>query len=338
MILGLVDEASEAGARQREACAILGIDVSALQRWRRQGIGDDRRAGPKTTPKNKLSEAERTAILVTVNSPENRELSPKQIVPKLADQDVYLASEATIYRVLRAEKQVKHRERTKAPARHRPDALVATGPNQVWSWDITYLRSSVRGVFFYLYLVIDVWSRKVVAHAVHSTEQGDHAAALLSQACAREGVRKGQLALHQDNGAPMKCGTFLSLLQWLGVAASFSRPRVSDDNPFVESAFRTLKYRPNYPDRPFGSLEDAARYADEFVRWYNFEHLHSGIKFVTPAARHAQQDTDTLAQRTRTYERAKARTPHRWARRTRDWTPVATVTLNPAVGRRESAA
>lgn len=338
MILGLVDEAVQAGARQREACAILEIDVTALQRWRRQGIGNDRRAGPKTTPGNKLGDAERKRILATVNSPEHRELSAKQIVPKLADQNVYLASESTIYRILRAEKQLKHRERSKAPTGRRPDEFIATGPNQVWCWDITYLRSSIRGVYFYLYVVIDVWSRKIVAHAVHPCEDGKLAAALVERACAREGIRRGQLTLHQDNGAAMKSGNFLALLQWLGVAASFSRPGVSDDNPFIESAFRTLKYRPNYPDRPFGAIEDAARYADEFVRWYNCEHLHSGIKFVTPEARHARRDVEILARRKRVYERAKARRPERWAGNIRDWTPIETVTLNPAAGRTHGAA
>ena len=329
MILGLVQEAVDKGARQEEVCDLLGIDCRSLQRWRKVGIGDDLRAGPKTVPKNKLTDKEQREIRETANLPEHRDLSPKQIVPKLADEGRYIASESSFYRVLDAAGQVHHRERSQPAVHHRPKELVATGPNQVWSWDITYLLSSVRGSFFYLHLVLDVWSRKIVGWAVHPEETGEHGARLISEACAREGVRRDQLVLHQDNGAPMKCGTFLALLQWLGVAASFSRPGVSDDNPFVEALFRTFKYRPEYPDGPFASLEAARAFVAHFVHWYNTEHHHSNIRFVTPAERHAGDDRAILARRGEVYARARARHPERWSGKTRDWSPVETVILNP---------
>jgi len=338
MILGLVDEAVAAGARQDAACDLLGIDPRALQRWRKQGVGDDRRAGPKRPPPNKLSQAERKEVLDVLNEPAHRDLSPKQIVPRLAEEGRYVASESTMYRTLREEGQQRHREPTKAPTRRRPAPLQAKGPNQVWSWDITYLRASVPGIFYYFYLVIDVWSRKIVGWRVEEEENGEHAARLFTDTCKREGILPGQLTTHSDNGAPMKSGTFLALLQMLGVASSFSRPGVSDDNPFSEALFRTFKYRPEYPTKPFVTVEDAREFVEEFVRWYNREHRHSAIRFVTPHQRHCGLDREILARRRRTYEQARARRPDRWPGKSRNWDPIAVVTLNPAAGRPEAAA
>lgn len=301
-----------------------------MQRWRAQNVGDDRRAGPRTPPPNKLSERERREVLAVVNSPEHRDLSPKQIVPKLADRGLYLASESTIYRILRDQGQMAHRAASKPPTSRRPDELLATAPNQVWSWDITYLKSPVRGVFFYLYLVIDIFSRKIVGAAVHETEDSQHAAELIALACRLEGIDPGQLSLHSDNGSPMKGATLLATLQQLGVMPSFSRPRVSDDNPFSEALFRTAKYRPEYPSGPFEGLEAARAWAGWFVEWYNHEHLHSGISFVTPAQRHAGQDLEILERRRAVYEAARARHPERWSGGTRNWSRVEAVRLNPA--------
>jgi len=329
MILALVDEAVRESARQEQACELLGIDERTLQRWRKKGDGGDQRLGPKTTPRNKLTPREREQILEIANVPEHRELSPKQIVPRLADQGRYIASESSFYRVLREEGQVQHRERSEPAVHSRPRELTASKPNHVWTWDITYLPSPVKGVFFYLHLVMDIFSRKIVGWDVHLTESAEHAGLLIASACSQEGVQRDQVTLHQDNGAPMKCGTFLALLQSLGVAASFSRPGVSDDNPFVEALFRTLKYRPEYPDLPFASLEAAREFIDRFVRWYNTQHLHGNIRFVTPAARHAGKDQAILARRALVYEQARARRPERWSRSTRNWSPVEQVVLNP---------
>jgi transposase InsO family protein len=339
VILGLVDEAARAGARERRACELLGLDVRTVQRWRKRGEAGDLREGPRTVPKNKLSPAERQQLLALANLPEHRDLSPKQIVPRLADQGQYVASESSFYRVLRAEGQMNHRERARPATHSRPRELVAKKPNQVWTWDITYLLSPAKGVYFYLYLVLDLFSRKIVGWEVHACESAELAGELLAATCLREGVQRDQVALHQDNGAPMKCGTFLALLQTLGVAPSFSRPGVSDDNPFVEALFRTLKYRPEYPDRPFTSCEAARDFIARFVRWYNTQHLHGNIRFVTPEMKHAGGDVALLAARQLVYEQARARRPERWSRATRNWTPVEEVVLNPrAATETESAA
>ena len=330
MILGLLDEAVEAGAQQKQACETLDLDPRTVQRWISQGIGEDRRAGPRTTPTNKLSPAEKKEILVTLNSPEYRDLSVTQVVPRLADEGEYLASESTMYRVLREERQAAHRSAARPRTHTRPRELVATGPNQVWSWDITYLRSPVRGSFFYLYMIVDVWSRKIVGAEVHDRECTDLAAALMHSACAREGIERDQVVLHSDNGSPMKGATLQATLEMLGIAPSYSRPRVSDDNPYSEALFRTVKYRPEYPSGPFESLEAARGWVEWFVGWYNTEHRHSQISFVTPQQRHDGEDIALLENRVEVYEKARARNPERWSGKSRNWSRVETVRLNPA--------
>ena len=331
MILGLIDEAVTAGARQSKACDVIGLSLRTLERWREQGIGEDRRAGPKRSPKNKLSAKERARVLEVANAPENRNLSPKQIIPMLADQGIYIASESTFYRILREEKQMAHRGPAQpATKRHRPEEYVATGPNQVWSWDITYMRTPVRGLFFYFYVVMDVWSRKIVAWTLQDEESAEHAQAMIAAACEREGVQRDQLVIHSDNGAPMKAATLLAFLQCIGVVPSFSRPSVSNDNPYSEALFRTTKYRPEYPRKAFESIVHARSWATWFVDWYNTEHRHSAIRFVTPHQRHAGEDVEILARRTALYEEAKQKNPARWTGKTRNWSRVEEVALNPA--------
>jgi transposase InsO family protein len=283
-----------------------------------------------SAPPNKLSEPERDRVLAIVNSPEFRDLSPKQIVPALADRDEYIASEASVYRILRKEKLQSHREKSHPPTkRYKPNEYVATGPNQVWTWDISYLKSPVRGIFFYLYMAVDVWSRKIVAAAVHTEESSEHASALLAEAYRLEGVVPGALVIHMDNGSPMKGATLVATLQKLGVMTSYSRPSVSNDNPYSESLFRTLKYRPVYPSGPFESIEAARRWVGEFVSWYNTSHLHSSIRFVTPTDRHSGRHVQRLERRREVYEAARARNPERWTGNIRNWDPIKEVVLNP---------
>ena len=279
----------EAGARQSKVCELLSLDPGTVRSWIKQGIGDDGRSGPKRSPRNKISAEERAEILRIVKSPEYRDLSPKQIVPLLADKGRYVASESTIYRVLREEKLLKHRSASKPATRSKPRELVATGPNQVWSWDITYMKSRIRGSFYYSYMIMDVFSRKVVGKAVHDVESQDHAIALIQAACDAEGLDRSKLAIHSDNGGPMKGSTMISTLERMGIMQSFSRPGVSDDNPYSESLFRTAKYRPEYPSGPFASLEAARDWMSWFVSWYNNVHLHSSISFVTPGDRQVEQ-------------------------------------------------
>lgn len=329
MILDLVDAAVKAGARREQACSLLGLSARGVARWRVGEVGEDRRAGPSQPPAHQLTAQERARVLEAANRPEFRNLSPRQIVPLLADRGEYLASESTFYRVLREAGQLAHRGHARPARAHKPKAHVASRPNQVWSWDITYLRTRVRGVFFYLYLVVDIYSRKIVGFALHTEEAAEHAAALIAGATSRERVNPHQLVLHADNGGPMKGSTMLATLQRLGVVPSFSRPRVSDDNPFSEALFHTLKYCPAFPRKPFTSLLDAHAWVERFVAWYNGEHLHSGIRYVTPSDRHAHRDTQILARRHALYTAAKKRSPRRWTGSTRNWTPVGAVYLNP---------
>jgi transposase InsO family protein len=330
MTLELIKDAVGAGARQYEAAKLLGLSGRTLQRWREVGGGEDCRCGPHTVPGNKLADQERENVLQVVNSPEFRDLPPTQIVPRLADRGEYIASESTMYRILREEEQLAHREKSRpATKRHKPEALVASGPNAVWSWDITYLKTPVQGVFFYLYMVLDVWSRKVIAWEVHNEESAEHSSALLARAYQAEDVAPGSLVVHMDNGSPMKGATLLATLERLGVATSFSRPSVSNDNPYSESLFRTMKYRPAYPSGPFESIEAAWDWVATFVSWYNTEHQHSSIRFVTPDDRHSGRDLEILERRKATYERARARNPARWSGNTRNWNQIKDVALNP---------
>lgn len=336
MAVTLIDEACNAGARLAPACKILGLPCRTIRRWKmqqvKQGEFQDLRkvSAALRTPANKLTEEEQKQILEIANSPENSSLPPSQIVPKLADRGVYVASESSFYRVLRVHNQVNRRGRAQ-PARivPKPKGFKAVAPNEVWSWDITYLASTIRGQFYRLYLVEDIYSRKIVGWEVHMEESAEHASTLIKKACLANEINRPGLVLHSDNGSPMKGSTMLGTLQRLGVVPSFSRPSVSNDNPFSESLFRTLKYCPAYPSKPFASLEIAQQWVQQFVTWYNHEHRHSGIKFVTPAQRHAQMDTSLLNKRDALYQTAKASNPSRWSGKTRDWNPVTGVWLNP---------
>ena len=318
------------------ACGEIGICLRTLKRWRKaltgDGVGNDRRKGSHRLVSHKLSEEERQRILLTCNQPEYASLPPGQIVPALADQGLYIGSESSFYRVLHAHGQVHRRGRSRPPQEPRPvPRLRASGANQVWSWDITYLPTTVRGIWLYLYLVIDVWSRKVVAWDVAEREDPAIAADLVSRACLRERISKGRkqpLILHADNGNAMRAATLESRLEELGVLRSFSRPRVSNDNPYSESLFRTVKYRPDYPRRPFASKDQACKWVAEFVDWYNHQHRHSGIKFVTPQQRHDGQAVEISRHRGVVYERARQLNPRRWSRSTRCWRQPEVVWIN----------
>jgi transposase InsO family protein len=332
----LIREAVGSGARRVAAARTLGISMRTLQRWESAACREDQRRGPHGVPANALSEAECALVIAVATSAMFRDLPPSQIVPILADSGVYLASEATIYRILRQAKMLAHRGRARARNHSRPNEYVANGPNQVWSWDITYLRSPIRGSFYYLYLVVDVWSRKIVGWKVHESESPELAAALIQEAVVREGANAERLVLHSDNGGPMKGATLLATLERLGIVASFSRPRVSDDNPYSEALFRTVKYRPEYPTNPFKDLQDARSWVEAFVRWYNEDHRHSAIQFVTPAQRHSGGHTEILSGRKEVYEEAKKNNPNRWSAQVRDWEPEEKVVLNPTVRRHRS--
>jgi putative transposase len=330
MILAAVSEAQASGARLVAACQVAGISARTVERWRARPGGEDRRRGPHQAPTNALTMAEQAQVLAVMTSPRYARLSPKQLVPQLADEGLYLASESTMYRLQRrhglrsAKRSTQRSHVTRSTTVHQ-----ATGPNQVWSWDITWLPTVVRGRFLRLYLVMDVWSRRIVGWKVATRESPEIAAELIQKTCRDGNVEPRGLVLHSDNGAPMRGSTMLSTLQWLGIVPSFSRPHVSDDNPYSEALFRTLKYTPAYPRFPFVDLEAARAWVSQFVVWYNGEHRHSGIRYVTPNERHSGQEQAVLSQRRELYERARAANPERWSNSTRDWSPIELVTLNP---------
>jgi transposase InsO family protein len=324
-ILDAVNVAYEAGARLKVICEHLKLSSRCLQRWSKSLRADERK-GSSRKVSHKLSIEERQLVLDTANSPRFRDMYPHEIVALLADESQYIASESTFYRILREERMLSHRRKSKAPVRREKPRLKATGPNQVYSWDITYIKSNISGIYHYLYLVMDIWSRKIVAWEIHSTETSANAATMLHDLSSKSYVRGIQL--HSDNGSPMKGLSMLAMMQQLGVIPSFSRPRVSTDNPYSESLFRTMKYVPTYPGS-FTDIESARVWVEQFVNYYNKEHLHSGISFVTPNQRHFGDDIEILANRRQTYEEAYARNPARWSNGPKKWPQQKVVYINP---------
>jgi len=328
----LINTAYASGAAREKACECLGISLRTFQRWTQTEYvkTDARPTAVRPEPSNKLTQAERDEMLVICNSVQYQSMPPSQIVPALADLGQYIASESSFYRVLKAANQDQRRGKVRAPNVHKkPKACKATQANQVWSWDITYLATTVLGRFYRLYLIMDIYSRKIVGWEIHTNETAEHASVLIKKASLAEGVSHRGLILHSDNGSPMKGATMLATLQKLGIVPSFSRPSVSDDNPYSESLFRTLKYTPSYPSQPFSSLDEARQWVSHFVTWYNEEHHHSGIQFVTPADRHNGRDQEVLSKRKTVYSKAKERHPERWSGDIRNWTKVEVVWLNP---------
>ncbi len=323
----LIREAVKAGARKFRACETLDLEIRTIERW--EINLEDGRRGPLNPPSNALSPEERAKVLEIANSAKYASLAPCQIVPKLADEGIYIASESSFYRILNEEKLMAHRTRAKPRKNKKPDELIALRPNQIWSWDITYLKAGIKGSYFYLYLPMDIFSRKIVHWEIHKSESAELASSMIEKACLINEIKSQQITLHSDNGGPMKGSTMLSTLQRLGVVPSFSRPSVSDDNPFSESLFRTLKYCPSYPERGFANIEEAKKWVEKFVNWYNNIHLHSGISFVTPASRHSGEDIVILKNRHAVYEKAKAKKPERWSKAVRNWSKINEVELNP---------
>ena len=326
-----VNSAIAEGARLEQACAIIGLSSRTLQRWNKpEVIQVDQRTTRQYSPRNKLTEAEKDQIIAVTLQEDFKNLAPSQIVPILADRGEYLASESSFYRILKERQLMTHRHATRVPSSvTKPKAVIATAPNQLYSWDITYLATSVKGQFFYLYLFMDIFSRKIVGWQIYQEESSSHAADIIRDICQRERIEKHQVTLHSDNGGPMKGATMLATLQQLGVMPSLSRPSVSNDNPYSESLFKTLKYRPEYPSKPFADLEGARTWTGEFVNWYNLEHRHSSIGFVTPEQRHKGEDKVILKNRALTYQTAKTTNPNRWSGEVRNWEWIPEVFLNP---------
>lgn len=334
-ILQSIADAIQLGAQVKQACQLIGFSVRTYERWRKDKDGQDKRPQALHFPLNKLNNDEKDLIIKMCTNPEYKDNAPHEIVPALAEKGLYIASESSFYRVLKEADLLHHRQDSRKPQkRAKPEELVASGPNQVWSWDITYLRTVVRGIFLFLYLIMDIWSRKIVGWSVETAEDSTIAAEFFAETCLRNGAIG--VRLHSDNGGPMKSGTMLATLQWLGVVPSFSRPNVSDDNPYSESLFKTLKYKPGYPES-FQNHEDAEAWVRKFVAWYNDVHRHSAIKYVTPSDRHAERDEMILEIRKEVYKCAKEKHPERWSGKIRNWERPKIVVLNPKMHQSDMA-
>ena len=329
-IVELVNEALAAGARLRRICEKIGIGQNTYRRWSAGGQ-DKRPHAIRPTPAHALTVAERQAVLDACHRRQFASLPPAQIVARLLDDEqTYLASESSFYRILHAQGLQHRRGRQAAPRRQGPPRRhCADKPNTCWSWDVTYLPTQIRGQFLYLYLIIDIYSRKIVGHEVFESESMANSAQVIHRAVLREQCRHQPLVLHGDNGTAMKGSIIHAKLEQLGVTPSHSRPRVSNDNAYSESLFRTCKYRPEYPIDGFASIGAARRWVGAFVHWYNHEHRHSEIRYVTPAQRHAGLDKAILQKRHQLYLQARARHLARWSGKTRNWRPVGSVWLNP---------
>lgn len=332
VIISLVKEAIAAGARQDLACEEVGITARTLQRWTnpKLPVEDQRPNAKRPEPKHKLSKEEKKEILEIIKRPEFAGKPPSQIVPILADKGVYIASESSFYRVMHEFKTKLNYGGTRKPHNCKQENYCITRENQVWSWDITYLNGPIKGLYYYLYLILDVYSRDIVAWEVWDQETADNASHLIRRAILCQGINSKQqpLVLHSDNGSPMKGATMLETLYELGIKASHSRPRVSNDNPYSESVFKTCKYRPDYPKNGFASLNDSRKWCKQFVRWYRYEHRHSGIQFLTPSQLHDGYGHEILANRKQVYTAARNSNPLRWKNNTRAWKLQPEVWLN----------
>lgn len=291
------------------ACGLLG--KSRATHYRRQQPTLDRAPRSRPAPPNKLSPAERAAVLAVLGHESFADKSVAQVWATVLDEGSYLCSESTMYRILREAGGVRERRRQAThPPRTRPE-LVATGPGQVWSWDITKLHGPAPGIYYDLYVIIDIYSRYVPGFLVAPTETGDLAAAFIEQTIAAQGAPPR--VVHADRGTSMTSKPVALLLADLGVVRSHARPKTSNDNPYSEAAFKTLKYCPAFPDR-FGSLADARAFCQQFFAYYNHEHRHSGIGLHTPASVHYGTATEIRTQRADTLAAAYQRNPHRFTR------------------------
>jgi putative transposase len=298
------------------ACNALGVSRATLYRHQEppeQPVAHVSAPSERTSPVA-LSVQEQQRVLQILQSERFMDASPRQVWAKLLDEGEYLCSVRTMYRLLQREEQVRERRnQLRHPAYKKPE-LLATRPNQVWSWDITKLRGVLKGCYYYLYVILDIYSRYVVGWLLAEKECQTLAEHLIRETCQKQGIQAEQLTIHADRGAPMTSKSVALLLVDLGVEQSHSRPHVSDDNPYSESQFKTMKYCPHFPDR-FGSLPDARSFCSRFFGWYNGEHHHTGIALLTPEMVHYGRAEAVLEARKQTLEQAYAAHPQRFHRR-----------------------
>lgn len=327
----LIEEAHSSGARYTKACEIVGISLRTLQRWKRDGL-KDRRKGARKHVVRKLSPVIRQEIITVCNESRFQDRTPYEIVALLLDEGRYLASVRTFYRILKEENLLHHRSNSRVPSkRSKPPERVADKPNKVWTWDITWMPRDVKGLFFYAYVIIDIFDRSIVGWSVHEEESDSHGRDLFHDTISRQIPNKKakDLFLHSDNGNPMKGITLLAFLASLRVSISYSRPRVSNDNPFIESYFKTLKYTTNYPLH-FKTLTSAREWMSSFIQWYNVEHLHSSLDYVTPEQMRSGKAQNIFRKRNMVMQEARQKFPERWgSRKMKEWKGLRYTALNP---------
>ncbi len=296
------------------ACESLGVPRASFYRWRcRRSSRRLREGAPRRPSHRALSEAERQAVLSVMHEERFVDKAPAQVYARLLDEEKYLCSIRTMHRILEAEGEVRERrDQLRHPQYVKPE-LVATGPNQIWSWDITKLLGPVKWTYYYLYVILDMFSRYTVGWMLANRESAALAKELIEESCRRQGIREERLTLHSDRGTSMTSKTVAFLLADLGVTKSHSRPHVSDDNPYSEAQFKTLKYRPEFPAR-FGSIQHGRSFCRTFFAWYNHDHYHSGIGLLTPAMVHYGQAAAVLRKRHEVLEDAYAKHPERFVR------------------------
>ena len=310
----------------KEACKTAEISYHSFLRWKSGKTTDNRKGSDKSIPR-RLSPEEEEAFYNTANSKEYRDKTPAQIVANLLEQGIYYGSVSTLYRILRKKSALQHRGESKARSNSRkPQELIATGPNQVWTWDITWLKTSVLGMFLFAYVIIDIYSRKIVGWSVEHIEDTVLARDLFERTIRNHTSPK---FVHSDNGGPMKGLNLVTFLTKMKVGLSFSRPRVSDDNPFIESFFGSMKSNVKYP-KQFENIEEARTWFANFVHWYNNYHSHSGIGYVTPNQKHTGEDVEIFEKRQATLNKAAVSHPERFVKGPRIIMPERDVILNKA--------
>jgi putative transposase len=291
------------------ACEVLGIPRSSFYRAR-QPKSEPK---PRPTPQRALTSREKEQVRQTLNSERFQDSAPRQVYAALLDDGEYLCSWRTMYRILEEHKEVRERrDQLRHPNYTKPE-LLATGPNQLWSWDITKLKGPAKWTYYYLYTILDVFSRYVPGWLIAECESATLAKQLIAESCAKQGIEPAQLTLHADHGSAMISKTVAQLLADLGVTKTHSRPYVSNDNPYSESQFKTMKYRPDFPER-FGCIQDARAWGRTFFHWYNHEHYHSGLALLTPVTVHYGQAQAILEQRQKVLQAAYAAHPERFVR------------------------
>jgi putative transposase len=326
-----VDELAET-VGVAEACRVLGVPRSSHYRARQPSDALVPVACARPTPARALSAEERTTVREVLNSERFQDCAPRQVYATLLDETTYLCSWRTMYRILAEADQLRERrDQLRHPSYTKPE-LLATQPRELWSWDITKLKGPVKWTYYYLYVILDVFSRYVVGWMVSERETAELAEAFIAESCAKEGICRDQLTLHADRGSAMTSKSVAQMLADLGVTKTHSRPHVSNDNPYSESHFKTLKYRPDFPAQ-FGSLADARAWARPFFEWYNHEHHHSGIGLLTPATVHCGKAAETIAARQQVLVGAYQAHPERFVRGTPKPPALPTaVWINPPIG------